>query len=157
MAQRAFSLIELVVVVVILAVIATIALPRFSSTMQNAAYGSFASSMIQFQQAMELYRIENGDWPPDGTTGTPHEYFEPYAPIGLFESDGASPIGGLWDHEHESSGIVGFGVHWQNEPLTPDGLSVISRFDLQNDDGNTSTGSARQIDSTRYYRVLEEP
>lgn len=157
MSRRGFTLIEMVVVVVIIAVIATIAIPRLGEMSRGAACSSVLASMRELHAAVELYRAEHGDWPPDGNTGAPPDGFEDYAPIGLFDG-GGPPVGGLWDFENESSGFVGVGIHFRAPNQKRAGADeILLDVDRVADDGDTTKGGWRFVESDRYYIVFEEP
>ena len=56
---RAFSLIELVIVVVIIGIIGAIAIPRMSSSAENAAKNAVAGDQAALQRALDLYEVEH--------------------------------------------------------------------------------------------------
>lgn len=56
---RAFSLIELVIVVIIIAIIGAIAVPRMSSSAENAAKNAVIGDQSSLQKAIDLYTIEH--------------------------------------------------------------------------------------------------
>lgn len=56
---RAFSLIELVIVVVIIGIIGAIAIPRMSSSAENAAKNAVIGDQAVLQKALDLYEIEH--------------------------------------------------------------------------------------------------
>jgi len=58
-ARSAFSLIELVIVVVIIGIIGTIAIPRMSSSAENAAANAVIADRATLQRAIDLYEIEH--------------------------------------------------------------------------------------------------
>jgi prepilin-type N-terminal cleavage/methylation domain-containing protein len=61
----AFSLLELVIVLVIMGVVAAIAIPRMSSSAENAKAGSLRADLDQLQRSIELYAAEHGDRGPE--------------------------------------------------------------------------------------------
>ena len=64
--RRAFSLVELVIVVVIIAIVGAIAVPRMSSSAQNAATGAVVGDTSTLQKAIDLYEAEHiGQRPGD--------------------------------------------------------------------------------------------
>jgi general secretion pathway protein G len=58
-ARRAFSLVELVIVVVIIGIIGAIAIPRMSSSADNAARNAVIGDQSALQRALDLYEIEH--------------------------------------------------------------------------------------------------
>jgi len=157
MKRRGFTLIEMVVVVVIIAIVATIALPRLGVLTRRASCSSVLSTMRELHSAVDQYRAEHGDWPPDGNTGEVLPGFEDYAPIGIFDGR-RPPVGGEWDFENESSGFVGVGIHFQGaNAKRPGADEVLLDVDRIADDGDTSTGRWRYAQSDRYYVVFDAP
>lgn len=61
---RAFTLIELLVVIAIIAILAAIIFPVFSRAKDNANRGSDISSMNALRSALQLYRQDQGGYPP---------------------------------------------------------------------------------------------
>ena len=58
-ARAGFSLIELVIVVVIIGIIGAIAIPRMSSSAENAAKNSVIADQRVLQGALDLYEVEH--------------------------------------------------------------------------------------------------
>ena len=56
---RAFSLIELVIVIVIIGIISAIAIPRMSSSADNAAKNAVVGDQTALQRALDLYEVEH--------------------------------------------------------------------------------------------------
>tara|TARA_R110000737_G_scaffold2923_1_gene8201 strand:- start:30028 stop:30585 length:558 start_codon:yes stop_codon:yes gene_type:complete len=59
MVRPAFSLIELVIVVVIIGIIGSIAVPRMSSSAENAAVNAVIADRNTLQRAVDLYEVEH--------------------------------------------------------------------------------------------------
>lgn len=57
--RSAFSLIELVIVVVIIGIIGAIAIPRMSSSAENAAANAVIADRATLQRAVDLYEVEH--------------------------------------------------------------------------------------------------
>jgi len=63
--RRGFSLIELLVVLVILALLAGLVLPKFLNRAEDAKAGTAKTQITNFKSALELYKLDNGDYPTD--------------------------------------------------------------------------------------------
>lgn len=61
---RAFTLIELLVVIAIIAILSAIIFPVFSRAKDNANRGSDISSMNSLRSSLQLYRVDQGGYPP---------------------------------------------------------------------------------------------
>lgn len=79
LAQRGFTLVELLIVVIILAILAAIVIPQFSSSTKDAQEAALDSNLNAMRSAIELYKAQhNGVYPGANTaviaacsTGTP--------------------------------------------------------------------------------------
>lgn len=61
--QRGFSLIEIMVVVVILGILAAIVVPKISGRPDEARIVKAKQDILVIQNAMDLYRLDNGFYP----------------------------------------------------------------------------------------------
>ena len=61
----AFTLIELLIVVAIIAILAAIAVPNFMEAQVRAKVVTVRNDFRTIVQAMEAYRVDNQDYPPD--------------------------------------------------------------------------------------------
>ena len=68
--RAGFSLIELVVVVLILGILAAVAAPRMFDTAGNARQSGTKQSLSVIRDAIELYKSQNGSFPPAATMAT---------------------------------------------------------------------------------------
>lgn len=65
--RTAFSLVELVVVVLIIGILAAVAAPRMFDTAGSARDAATKASLGVVRDAIELYRSQNGTYPPSAT------------------------------------------------------------------------------------------
>lgn len=63
MNQRGFSLIEIMVVVVILGILAALVVPKIVSRPEEARIVKAKQDVLAIQNAMELYKLDNGFYP----------------------------------------------------------------------------------------------
>ncbi|MBM3335505.1 prepilin-type N-terminal cleavage/methylation domain-containing protein [Candidatus Sumerlaeota bacterium] len=69
MKQRAFTLIELLIVVAIIAILAAIAVPNFLEAQVRAKVTRCKADMRTLGVALETYRVDWEQYPPDENTG----------------------------------------------------------------------------------------
>lgn len=145
-----FTLVEIMIVVVIIGLLTAIAIPGIKKAVENSQNAQLAKEFSVFSDAIEIYALENGEFPEDSSTGQ--------IPAGLEEyiSDqqwlDGSVIGGSWDVEFNDSGITSaVGIH--NYTVDSDRLE---QFDAVVDDGRLDSGQYRIINTGRYYYVVAE-
>lgn len=68
--RAAFSLVELVVVVLIIGILAAVAAPRMFDTAGSARDAATRASLGIVRDSIELYRSQNGSYPPAATLST---------------------------------------------------------------------------------------
>jgi general secretion pathway protein G len=68
--RSGFSLVELVVVVLILGILAAVAAPRMFDTANDARQNGTKQSLAVIRDAIELYKSQNGSFPPAATLAT---------------------------------------------------------------------------------------
>jgi type II secretion system protein G len=68
--QKGFTLIELLIVVAIIAILAMIAVPNFLEAQTRAKVTRVRTDFRNLLVAMEAYRVDNNNYPPDGNIGT---------------------------------------------------------------------------------------
>lgn len=61
--QSGFSLLELMVVIVILGILATMVIPNVFSNRDKAEHQKVVSDLTALENAMEMYRLDNGVYP----------------------------------------------------------------------------------------------
>ena len=111
--RRAFSLVELVIVVVIMGIIAAIAVPRMSSSAENAAKNAVVGSQKALQTAIDLYTAEHEGQLPHVGAGTALVFYKRL--VSTSDLDGTV---------NESTGI--YGPYINGIPANPiNGLNTI--------------------------------
>jgi len=112
-----FTLIELMFVIVILGVLASIVLGQFRDMTGDAGRSAFMTSGRIFTEAAMRFQLDTGDYPEDAASGVLPLGFGDYVQANRFE--GGTPLGGVWDSEYDSFGIISaIGVHF-GHPVTP--------------------------------------
>lgn len=80
---QGFTLVEILIVVVILGILAAIVIPQFTSASEDAQASSVASQLQTIRSQIELYRVQNGEYPDlatDGWTEMTEETTQGYGP-----------------------------------------------------------------------------
>jgi len=150
--RAAFTLVEIMIVVVIIGLLATIAIPAFKRLAEKSRVTAFANDLRTLRSAVEIYNMENADYPADSSTGTFPPELAGYVKQNLFDNE--TPVGGRWDIEYNDSGITsGVGVHIS--PFTERTVKLLLLVDAEIDDGIPETGGFRQLANDRYYWVIE--
>jgi len=90
--QSGFTLIELLVVVVILGVLAALAFPAYASMVRRARYAEAKQYMGVMAREVQLYAVENAQYPPDVASGV--------QPQGVTNWPTDLPFGGTLDYDH---------------------------------------------------------
>ena len=68
--RNGFTLVELVVVVLILGILAAVAAPKLFDTATDARMNGTKQSLSVLRDAVELYKAQNGSYPPAATLAT---------------------------------------------------------------------------------------
>ena len=145
-----FTLMEILIVVVILGILAAIVIPSFASATEDTRKAAFAQDLRAFETGILRYEVDQGEFPPDGGSGSVPLGLEDYVNVPKWES--GSPIGGVWDNETDDVVSAGMGVHFNGTGQTRD-ATYMAAIDLMIDDGVVTTGSFR-VFGDRYYRVI---
>jgi len=153
-ARPAFTLIEILVVVVILGILAAVVIPQFIGVSGDVERMAFVSDVRIFVEAAGRYEIDTGQYLEDSASGELPTGFEPYIQEDKWTD--VTPIGGVWDAEFESFGIVSaLGVHFNGEGETRDD-DYMQLIDDIIDDGDLAAGAFQKLDDDRYYYIIEE-
>ena len=71
LAQRGFTLVELLIVVIILAILAAIIIPQFTAATDDATQSAYDTNIANIRAAIDLYRQQHQEYPGEVTaTGT---------------------------------------------------------------------------------------
>lgn len=76
--KNGFTLVELVVVVLILGILAAIAAPKIITNTGDAEDSGIAQTLTNVRDAIELYRAENGVYPPNASLNDLHNELDGY-------------------------------------------------------------------------------
>jgi prepilin-type N-terminal cleavage/methylation domain-containing protein len=147
--RQGFTLVEIMIVVTIIGLIAMMAIPAYRRSVMNAQNGAYASDVRVASGAFEMFAIENGKYPADASRGV--EPPEMAAYLTKFDFTEETPIGGLWDWDHDVFGVVGSISVAGSEIKEPQ----LKRLDKTIDDGFIVTGILRD-NGDRILYVLEE-
>jgi len=63
--RRGFTLVEMMVVIIVIAILAGLLLPAIGGAVRRAKNAKIALEMSQISQALESYKVEYGEYPPD--------------------------------------------------------------------------------------------
>ena len=148
-----FTLMEILIVVMILGVLAAIVIVQFGNVSEDAERQAFITSVRSFAEAAERFRLDNGEYPEDASSGNLPDGFGDYVTWNQWE--GGTPIGGVWDSDDDFGISSAIGVHFNGTGPTRDD-SYMQEIDSVLDDGDLSTGFFRKLANDRYYCVLSD-
>jgi len=149
---RAFTLIEVLMVIMVLAIIAMILVAKFSDFTDESRQTAFVADMRNYATAAMMFTMQTGKYLAAAPSGDVPPGFENFIEPAKWAN--GTPIGGVWDVEHNAFGITSsFGVHFVSGTTSRDD-AFMGEVDRLIDDGDLNTGVFRKIDSDRYYYVL---
>ncbi len=131
MANKAFTLVEILIVVIILGILAAIVIPQFSEASDDARLSSMISDLQTVRSQLELYRVEHGIYPDgatvplwkaqltgktakDGTAGTDYGPYLGTFPTNPFNDD----AGVVLDDGSSSAGAASTDTGWYFDSST---------------------------------------
>jgi prepilin-type N-terminal cleavage/methylation domain-containing protein len=147
--KRAFTLVEIMIVVVIIGMLAMLAIPAFRKSRLRSKYASFASEARVFAEASQVYTLETGRFPSDTSSGALPD-FSDYIRDGTWLRP--TPIGGVWDVEHNGMAGIALMVGVDGHDLSGTELADLDDFI---DNGDLDSGKYRRF-GDRYYYVVED-
>lgn len=68
--QSGFTIVELLIVIVVIAILAAITIVAYNGIQQRARDSDRTADITAVQKALELYRVDNGNYPSVGTDNT---------------------------------------------------------------------------------------
>ena len=134
--------------------VASVVIVSISQSSDEAQRTSFVHSGRVLVEAAMRYRFYTGEWPEDSGSGDVPSGLEDY----IVESQWTlgPPIGGVWDQEYNSFGLVSaVGVHFDGTGETRDDAYMVN-IDAMIDDGDLSTGGFQKLAADRYYFVIAD-
>jgi prepilin-type N-terminal cleavage/methylation domain-containing protein len=149
-----FTLIELMIVIAILGILASIVIANAKDFRDDAGQAAFVTAGDIFANAARRFHLRTGDYPEDAGSGDLPAGFGDYIQSNQWE--GGTPIGGVWDMEHYSFGVISaLGVHFDGTGDTRDD-AFMQQIDAITDDGDLATGGFRKIADDRYYFIVAD-
>ncbi len=148
-----FTLIEILIVLTILGILAAIVIAQVTDVAEDAERQAFITSGRTFAEAAERFNLDNGFYPEDSASGALPTGFGDYITYNQWE--GGTPIGGVWDSDHDFGISSAIGVHFDGTGTTRDD-AYMQEIDAAVDNGDLSTGFFRKLADERYYFVLLE-
>ena len=151
-ANRAFSLVELMIAVLIISMLFLMGVPTYQRIQRKARATTIANNFRVFGAAFQAYAHEKGTWPPEAAPGV--------IPTGITIQDiqtdvwqTATPIGGHFDWEYNQvhPGGTSPGGKWHAAiaiSSTSDSsvlldANLLQAIDAELDDGDLTTGNFR--------------
>jgi prepilin-type N-terminal cleavage/methylation domain-containing protein len=151
--KQGMTLVEVLMVVSIIGLLAAFLVPAVNEAMWHRRVALCAGKLRTGIQAFELYRSEEGQYPPDQnvpgdlTVAAMSDYFN-YFNIDWWGQ--TTELGGRWDWDRTYHGFNASLSIWK--PTAPEKRLIA--LDRLLDDGNLATGNFRKVD-TQYHYILE--
>ena len=151
LACRGFTLMELMIVIAIIGILAAVAIPGYIKYRDKARIASMVSDIKYFENAFNVYAIDNGDFPDDSHIVLPDmptmaDYISPR----MWEKP--TPLGGTYNWEGpDNYPYAGISIFEGTAPQ-----DEFRRLDGMLDDGDLTQGRFRQTPNGRYTYIIEE-
>ena len=136
--KSGFTLIEVIIVVVITSILSALAISSFTSMAKRSAMISTHAQFRQIEKALQLYYADNGEWPPNSTSGQQPAVLNSYLHGSPMKR--VSALGGLWDWNGPGSSVLTYGINISVRNMS---TSLRAEFDAMFDDGSPTTGQFR--------------
>ncbi len=146
---------EMLIVLMIISLLVSIAIPAYSKYRDGRTGNIMASQIRLACQAYELYKMEQGEWPPNAYPGDVPTEMLPYYEAMNFSKAGINwaedtVVGGTWDWDGNCQGLTAaVAVPYCTA------RSSMEHVDRILDDGDLNTGRFRYYRS-QYTYILEE-
>ena len=101
--RAGFSLVEIMIAIVLIGILASLAVPLHKRLQTRAKYTLFRADLRAASQALEIYAVEKGDWPPDGADGWPAPVMDYLPPPDRWNQP--TPLGGRWSWNRDIEGF----------------------------------------------------
>lgn len=154
MQREGFSLVEMLMVTAVIALLCAIAVPSYIYYTERKMLMEYGSQLRLYVQAFELYKMEEGDYPPDGTPSSVvpgmADYFEAVR-VDRAGSDWVHdrPLGGQWDWDMNQFGFTA-GISVYAPTIGRKNMIILDQLI---DDGNVATGRFRQRNNGYIYVI----
>lgn len=93
-AQSGFTLIELMIIMIVISVLTALAFPTYASMVRRARYAEAKQQMGTIAKEVDVYRLENGSYPPDADPGEQPEG------VSNWPKQEDIPYKSLYDYDH---------------------------------------------------------
>jgi type IV pilus assembly protein PilA len=149
--KSGMTLIEILITASIIALLAAFIVPAVSKAIERRENALTASHMRIAINAFDLYRSEEGGYPPDKTPGViPPEMVDYFNDLGIDWWAEQTDIGGHWDWDN------GYHFAYSISIASPTASAdQLEELDALLDDGDLTTGDFRKVGVQHHY-ILEE-
>ena len=142
-----YTLVEIMMVVLIIGILAALAIVSFAKAREDSRIAAFCNDLRLIGDSLEVYAMQNGDYPPDAMHGVEPPEMAGFLPKVDWRK---TPLGGMWDWERNAVG-VGAGVSVYGPSAR---VSTFRKVDRKIDDGDLTTGKFRSLSGRYTYIIL---